>query len=66
MRTIALLTGRNLRIFFRDRSGVFFSLLSALLLYGLYALFLSNLQVNTLTEQLPSAHPDDIQWFVTV
>ena len=66
MRTIALLTGRNLRIFFRDRSGVFFSLLSALLLYGLYALLLSNLQVNTLTEQLPSAHPDDIQWFVNV
>lgn len=66
MRTIALLTGRNLRIFFRDRSGVFFSLLSALLLFGLYALFLGNLQVTSLTEQLPSAHPDDIQWFVNV
>ena len=66
MRTIALLTGRNLRIFFRDRSGVFFSLLSALLLFGLYALFLGNLQVTSLTKQLPSAHPDDIQWFVNV
>ena len=66
MRTIALLTGRNLRIFFRDRSGVFFSLLSALLLFGLYALFLGNLQVTSLTKQLPSAHPADIQWFVNV
>ncbi|GAA5227220.1 ABC transporter permease [Paeniglutamicibacter antarcticus] len=64
MRTIGLLTGRNLRIFFRDRSGVFFSLLSALLLFGLYALFLGNLQVENLTEQLPGASADDIQWFV--
>lgn len=42
MRTITLLTGRNLRVFFRDRAGVFFSLLSALILIALYALFLGN------------------------
>ncbi|MGP5220767.1 ABC transporter permease [Arthrobacter rhombi] len=64
MKTIALLTARNLRLFFRDRSGVFFSLLSALLLFGLYALFLGNLQVESLTEQLPGAADDDIRWFV--
>lgn len=65
MRTVRLLIGRNLRIFFRDRAAVFFSLLSALLLIGLYALFLGNLQVENLTEQLPQASTESIRWFVT-
>lgn len=64
MRSVAILTGRNLRLFFRDRAGVFFSLLSALILIGLYALFLGGLQVDNLTEQLPNATEGDIQWFV--
>lgn len=64
MRSIALLTGRNLRLFFRDRAGVFFSLLSALILIGLYALFLGNLQVESLAAQLPNASAADIHWFV--
>lgn len=64
MRSVALLTSRNLRIFFRDRSAVFFSLLSPLILIGLYALFLGNLQVENLTAQLPQASADDVQWFV--
>ncbi|MEN2740679.1 ABC transporter permease [Microbacterium sp. X-17] len=64
MRSITLLTGRNLRLFFRDRAGVFFSLLSALILIGLYALFLGNLQVQNLTERLPGASDSDIHWFV--
>ncbi len=64
MRSVALLTGRNLRIFFRDPAAVFFSLLSPLILIGLYALFLGNLQVESLTEQLPAASSQDIHWFV--
>lgn len=64
MRSVAILTGRNLRLFFRDRAGVFFSLLSALILIGLYALFLGGLQVDNLTGRLPNATDDDIQWFV--
>lgn len=64
MRAIAILTGRNLRLFFRDRSGVFFSLLSALILIALYALFLGNLQVDNLTERFPRADSGDIHWFV--
>lgn len=64
MRAVAILTGRNLRLFFRDRAGVFFSLLSALILIGLYALFLGNLQIDNLSEQLPNATAHDIQWFV--
>ncbi len=57
MRTVSILTGRNLRLFFRDRAGVFFSLLSALILIALYALFLGNLQVDNLTERFPNAEP---------
>ncbi|MGN7188756.1 ABC transporter permease [Microbacterium testaceum] len=64
MRTVAILTGRNLRLFFRDRAGVFFSLLSALILIALYALFLGNLQVDNLTERFPDAASSDIHWFV--
>lgn len=64
MRSITILTGRNLRLFFRDRAGVFFSLLSALILIALYALFLGNLQVDNLTERFPNADSEDIHWFV--
>jgi len=64
MRAISILTGRNLRLFFRDRAGVFFSLLSALILIALYALFLGNLQVDNLTERFPNAESGDIHWFV--
>jgi multidrug/hemolysin transport system permease protein len=64
MRSISILTGRNLRLFFRDRAGVFFSLLSALILIALYALFLGNLQVDNLTERFPNAESGDINWFV--
>lgn len=64
MRSVGLITGRNLRLFFRDRIGVFFSLLSALILIALYALFLGGLQIDTLKAQLPNADVGDIQWFV--
>ena len=33
---------RNLKVFFRDKSSVFFSLLSVFIIIGLYALFLGN------------------------
>ncbi|WP_314145996.1 ABC transporter permease [uncultured Leifsonia sp.] len=59
-----VVTQRNLSLFFRDRVGVFFSLLSALILIALYALFLGNLQVDTLTAKLPAASDHDIRWFV--
>lgn len=64
MKIVALLTGRNLRLFFRDRMGVFFSLLSGFILIGLYALFLGNLQVDSLSQQLPQASASDIRWLV--
>ncbi|UCR88458.1 ABC transporter permease [Mycetocola spongiae] len=62
--TVYLLAMRNLRLFFRDRTQVFFSLLSALILIALYALFLGNLQVLNLREAVPGASDEQISAFV--
>lgn len=44
------LTKRNLRIFFRDKSAVFFSLLSVLIIIGLYVLFLGDMLVRSMPD----------------
>ncbi|AJM77743.1 ABC transporter permease [Rathayibacter toxicus] len=62
--TVWILARRNLRIFFRDRAGVFFSLLSALILMGLYALFLGGLQVDNLQTRFPAASAATVHAFV--
>ncbi|WP_104126314.1 ABC transporter permease [Cryobacterium sp. Y57] len=59
-----ILARRNLRIFFRDRTAVFFSLLSALILIGLYALVLGSLQVDNLQSRFPTATNAQVQAFV--
>lgn len=64
MRATLLLTRRAMRLFGRDPAAVFFSILSSLILIGLYALFLGSLQVTNLQNQLPDADPDDIRAFV--
>ena len=64
MRTTLTLVGRNLTIYFRDRTGVFLSLLSALILLLLYTLFLGSLQVDTIRESLPNATEDEVRAFV--
>ncbi len=46
----AALTGRNLKIFFRDKTSVFFSLLAVLIIIALYAFFLG----DVLKEGLPN------------
>ncbi len=43
---------RNLKLFFRDRTSVFFSLLAVFLIIGLYVLFLGNMMVNNLKSLL--------------
>lgn len=50
MKTVLLLTRRNLRLFFRDKSAVFFSLLAVFIIIGLYALFLGDLQVSIIKD----------------
>ncbi|MBP3035480.1 ABC transporter permease [Arthrobacter sp. zg-ZUI100] len=64
MSVVVNLMSRNLRLFFRDRLGVFFSLLSALILFLLYTLFLGNGQVESLQENFPSASEEDVKGFV--
>lgn len=46
MSTTGSLTLRNLKLFFRDRASVFFSLLSVIIIIALYGLFLGNIQVQ--------------------
>lgn len=50
MKTIISLTKRNLAMFFRNKSEVFFSFLSVIIILGLYVLFLSDLQISGLKQ----------------
>ena len=67
METLSLVR-RNMRLFFRDRASVFFSLLSVLIIILLYALFLAKMQVNDISAAISQAGlvPDDaaIRFFV--
>ena len=61
---VGTIMSRNLRLFFRDRLNVFFSLLSAIILFGLYTLFLGNLQVDAIGSSFPQADEGDVRAFV--
>ena len=43
---------RNLKVFFRDKSSVFFSLLAVLIVLGLYVLFLGDQLVKSFEDKL--------------
>lgn len=58
------LMARNLRLFFRDRLNVFFSLLGALIVFLLYTLFLANLQTTSIAGAFPQADEADVRAFV--
>lgn len=64
MSVVGTLMARNLRLFFRDRLGVFFSLLSAVILFLLYTLFLGSGQIDDLQESLPGASEAEVKAFV--
>jgi len=64
MSVVLAIVGRNLRIFFRDALNVFFSLLGAVILFGLYTLFLGNLQTTDLADALPGATTAAVQAYV--
>lgn len=53
-----------MRVFFRDRSAVFFSLLSPLILFLLYFLFLGNTQLANLKDSLPHIDDDKLLLFL--
>lgn len=49
---VKTMTIRNLKLFFRDKTGVFFSFLSPIIILGLYLLFLRNVQINSINSIL--------------
>ena len=51
MSSTGKLVSRNIKLFFRDKTSVFFSLLSVIIIIGLYALFLGNLQVQEIADE---------------
>lgn len=63
-RNAATLIRRNLRIYFRDKTAVFLSLLSPVILLFLYLLFLGALQVNSVAREFPAAAPEEVSAFV--
>ncbi len=56
------LAQRNMRIFFRQKSAVFFSLLSVFIVIMLYALFLGDVWTNSI--ELPGVKPLMASWIV--
>jgi multidrug/hemolysin transport system permease protein len=64
MSVVLGIVARNLRLFFRDRLNVFFSLLSGVILFVLYTLFLARLQVDALSSQFPHATDAEIRGFI--
>lgn len=55
--------GRNLRLFFRDRTAVFFSLLSVFIVLGLYLLFLGDVWADGM-EDIPGVRALMNSWIV--
>ncbi|MDR0924414.1 MAG: ABC transporter permease [Hungatella sp.] len=56
---------RNLKLFFRDKSAVFFSLLSVFIIIGLYAVFLGDVWLNNSMNDLKHAQVLMINWLVS-
>jgi len=50
--TVYRLVQRNIKIYLKDKANVFFSLLSPLIILGLYILFIGKLQIDALNATL--------------
>jgi len=55
---------RNLRIFFRQKSSVFFSLLGVFIIIGLYVMFLGDVWVRSIPEGVPGARNLMNNWMI--
>lgn len=64
MKVVLQMLRRNMKLFFRDRSAVFFSLLSVFIIIGLFALFLKDTYSSMLIGQISNADEDTIGWFI--
>ena len=60
MMQILSLTKRNMKVFLRDKTGVFFSLLSPLLVLLLFILFLGDLQISSVEQTLKNFEVIDL------
>lgn len=58
-RSFRALTFRGVRIFLRNRAGVFFSLLSPLIVFLLYVLFLGDIQISSVRSALEGIPYDE-------
>lgn len=54
---------RNIKLFFRDKAGVFFSFMAVIILFGLYVLFLGDTVVKGLGD-MPGAEPLMMSWIM--
>lgn len=52
MNIVLSLTLRNLKLFYRNKSLVFFSFLSVFIILGLYVLFLAEIQINNIEAEI--------------
>ena len=52
MKSVIALTQRNLKLFFRNKRLVFFSLLSVMIVVGLYVLFLGDINVQNIRSEI--------------
>lgn len=50
MEELMILTGRHIKVYLRDRGAVFFSLLSAIIIIGLMAFFLGDMNIDAILE----------------
>lgn len=53
MQTFLSLTGRNIKLFFKDKGMFFISLITPVILLVLYATFLANVYRNSFTDSIP-------------
>lgn len=59
------LMNRNIKLYFRDRASVFFSLLGALILILVYVLFLSNNQLESVRQEVgPTINEDNLSYLI--
>lgn len=61
MNVVLKIAGRNVKIFFRDRTSVFFSFLSVLIIIGLYVLFLGDTVIRSLANEI--SDPEKARFF---
>lgn len=62
MNVLLQLVKRNMRLYFRDKASVFFSFLSVIIIILMYFLFLGDMQIDNLKNEMPNI--DGIEWLV--